>query len=128
MFAGIFILTALGHFSKQSIGYAAAQGVPAAALLVPLSGAIALAGGLSVAVGWHARIGAALLALFLAPVTIAMHKFWTMSDPTAAGLHEAMFLKNLSMLGSALLIYHFGAGPLSLDARHVLARARADTT
>jgi len=29
----------------------------------------------------------------------------------------AMFMKNLSMLGGALLITQFGAGPLSLDAR-----------
>jgi len=29
----------------------------------------------------------------------------------------AMFLKNVTMLGGALLISQFGAGPLSLDAR-----------
>jgi len=28
-----------------------------------------------------------------------------------------MFMKNISMLGGALLISQFGAGPLSLDAR-----------
>jgi len=28
-----------------------------------------------------------------------------------------MFMKNISMLGAALLIAHFGAGPLSLDER-----------
>jgi putative oxidoreductase len=28
-----------------------------------------------------------------------------------------MFMKNLSMLGGALLISQFGAGPFSLDAR-----------
>ena len=117
LFAGVFIMAALGHFSEQSIGYAAKQGVPLAGFLVPLSGVIALAGGLSVALGYHARIGAGLLVLFLAPVTIAMHKFWTVSDPMMARMDQAMFLKNLSMLGGALLIYHFGAGPLSLDAR-----------
>ncbi len=117
LFAGIFISAALGHFSAQSVGYAAGQGVPLAGLLVPLSGAIALAGGLSVALGYHARVGAALLVLFLAPVTIAMHRFWTVGDPMMARIDQAMLLKNLSMLGGALLIYHFGAGPLSLDAR-----------
>jgi putative oxidoreductase len=30
----------------------------------------------------------------------------------------AMFLKNVSMLGGALLLAYFGAGPFSLDARH----------
>jgi uncharacterized membrane protein YphA (DoxX/SURF4 family) len=28
-----------------------------------------------------------------------------------------MFMKNISMLGGALLISRFGAGPFSLDAR-----------
>jgi putative oxidoreductase len=28
-----------------------------------------------------------------------------------------MFMKNVSMLGGALLITQFGSGPLSLDAR-----------
>jgi putative oxidoreductase len=32
-------------------------------------------------------------------------------------VQQAMFLKNLSLLGGALLIAYFGAGPLSLDAR-----------
>lgn len=27
------------------------------------------------------------------------------------------FMKNLSMLGGALLLAHFGGGPISLDAR-----------
>jgi putative oxidoreductase len=31
-----------------------------------------------------------------------------------------MFLKNVSMLGGALLIAYFGAGPLSLDAKRKL--------
>jgi len=28
-----------------------------------------------------------------------------------------MFMKNVSLLGAALLITHFGAGPISLDTR-----------
>ncbi len=32
----------------------------------------------------------------------------------------AMFLKNMSMIGAALLISQFGAGPWSLDARRFL--------
>ena len=31
-------------------------------------------------------------------------------------IEQAMFMKNLTMLGGALLISYFGAGPLSLDA------------
>ena len=117
LYSGIFLMTALGHFSAQYIGYAAQQGVPAASLLVPLSGVIATAGGLSIALGYKAKVGAWLLVLFLVPVTFTMHNFWAVTDPMMRGLQLAMFMKNLSMLGAALLIAHFGAGPLSLDAR-----------
>jgi putative oxidoreductase len=32
-------------------------------------------------------------------------------------MQQIMFMKNLSMLGAALLITHFGSGPCSLDER-----------
>jgi putative oxidoreductase len=117
LYSAIFLFAGLGHFSKPMIGMAAAQGVPLASLAVPLSGVIALLGGLSVLLGYRARLGAALLVLFLVPVTFAMHRFWATADPMMAQLHLVMFLKNLGLLGGALLIAHFGAGPVSLDGR-----------
>jgi len=113
----IFLMAGAGHFSRQSIGYAASQGVPLAPILVPLSGVVALAGGLSILLGYRAKLGAWLIALFLIPVTLMMHKFWAVTDPMMAQMQMAMFMKNLSMLGGALLITQFGTGPLSLDAR-----------
>ena len=117
LLAAIFLAAPISHFSPQVIGYAAQQGVPAAGLLVPASGLLALAGALSIALGYRARIGAWLLVAFLVPVTITMHNFWAVSDPMMHQMQLAMFMKNVSMLGGALLIAHFGAGPLSLDAR-----------
>ena len=118
LFALIFIASGFGHFSADTIGYAQHAGVPLASIAVPLSGVIALAGGLSVLLGYHARIGAWLLVLFLVPVTIMMHAFWAVPDPMMAKMQQAMFMKNISMLGGALLLTYFGAGPVSLDARH----------
>jgi putative oxidoreductase len=117
LFVLIFLLTAPNHFSKQAIAYAASQGVPLASVAVPLSGILALAGGLGVLLGYRARIGAWLIALFLVPVTLMMHKFWALHDPMMAQMQMIMFMKNVSILGGALLISQFGAGPLSLDAR-----------
>lgn len=117
LYSGIFIMASLGHFSKGTIGYAAAQGVPLASIAVPLSGVLALLGGLSVALGYKAKWGAWLLVLFLLPVTLMMHNFWAVGDPMMARIQKVMFVKNISLLGGALLIAHFGAGPLSLDAR-----------
>src|SRR5580704_10351698 len=111
----IFIFAALGHFSQQTIGYAASQGVPMANVLVPLSGVMALLGGLSILLGYKARWGAVLLILFLVPVTIVMHNFWAVSDPMAQQMQMAHFMKNVALLGTALMIVYFGSGPLSLD-------------
>jgi putative oxidoreductase len=89
-----------------------------ASLLVPASGVLALLGGLSVLIGWKARFGALLLMLFLIPVTLMMHRFWGLDDPQAAMLQRIMFMKNVSMLGGALILAYFGAGPISIDARN----------
>ena len=117
LFAAIFLIAAPNNFSHQTIAYAAAQGVPLASLAVPLSGILALAGGLSILLGYRARLGAWLLVLFLVGVTPTMHNFWAVKDPMMAQMQMIMFLKNLSMLGGALLISQLGAGPWSLDAR-----------
>ena len=117
LYSAIFIMGSPGHFTQQYVGYAAQQGVPAARVLVPLSGLIALAGGLSVLLGYRAKVGAWLLVVFLVPITLAIHNFWAVHDPMAAQIQQVMFMKNLSMLGAALLISYFGAGPLSFDAR-----------
>jgi len=116
LFGLIFIMSSFGHFSSSTIGYAAQHGVPAAHFLVPLAGVMALLGGLSVLFGFKARFGALLLILFLVPVTFTMHNFWAVSDPAARQMQMINFLKNLSMLGGALLISYFGAGPVSVDA------------
>lgn len=116
-FAFIFIFAALGHFSEETIAYAAAQGVPLASLAVPASGLLSLAGGLSILLGYRARLGGWLIVLFLVPVTVMLHKFWGIDDPGVARLEQVMFLKNLSLVGGALLITRFGAGRFSLDSR-----------
>lgn len=120
-YALIFVMAPSAHFSPGTIGYAAQHGVPLPGVLVPLSGIIALLGGLSVLLGYRARIGAWLLVLFLVPVTLTMHNFWSVKDPMMAQLQASIFFKNVSMLGGALLIAYFGSGPLSLDARDTRA-------
>jgi putative oxidoreductase len=115
LFVAIFLISSLGDFAPGTIAYAARQGVPWAHVLVPLAGVLALIGGLSILFGVRARIGALLLVLFVVPVTLTMHRYWAVADPMTARLQQIMFLKNASMLGAALLIMYFGAGPFSFD-------------
>lgn len=114
-YAAIFIKAGPGHFTAQTIAFAARKGVLLAGVSVPLSGIVAILGGLSIAAGYRAKWGGWLLVLFLVPVTLAIHNFWAIADPAAAHLQEIMFMKNLSLLGAALLITHFGSGPWSCD-------------
>jgi len=118
LFSAIFIMSALaGHFSSKTIAFAGSQGVPMPYLFVPLFGLIALAGGLSILLGYKAKWGAWLIVIFLIPVTFLMHRFWQYQDAFAGKMQMALFMKNLSMLGAAFLITQFGSGPLSLDNR-----------
>ena len=76
LFVLIFIVAEPRHFSSEGIQHAAEMGLPLANILVPISGVIAILGGLSVALGYKARWGAWLLVVFLVPVTLMMHAFW----------------------------------------------------
>lgn len=107
-FSIIFILASFGHFTPVAAEYAASHGVPMPNILVPISGVMALVGGLSILTGFKARFGAWLIVLFLIPVTLMMHNFWAVEDSISASLQQTMFFKNLAMLGGALIITQFG--------------------
>ena len=114
----LFLRAALGKITGFTAvaGMMAKKGVPFAEVF--LAGAIVLevAGGLMVLLGWHARLGALLLAVFLVPATLMFHNFWAV-DP--AQMREAVnqanhFYKNVSILGGLVFIIGMGPGPLSL--------------
>lgn len=115
LFALIFILSSINHFNGQDLGYAVRAHLPMAKLLVPLAGVLILIGGISVLLGFKAKMGAWLIVIFLVLVTPVMHNFWAVKDPVMHGMQMANFMRNLSLLGAALLIAYFGAGPWSID-------------
>lgn len=116
MFSGIFLLGGLNHFLdyQAMVDYALSNGVPAAEVLVPLTGGMILLGGLSLLLGLYARLGAWLLVLFLIPTAFLMHHFWDITDPQMSGVQMAHFMKNISMAGAALLFTRLGSGTGSL--------------
>jgi putative oxidoreductase len=116
LFSVIFVLAAPRHFTAEAISHAADLGVPWPRLAVPLSGAIALAGGLGVLLGYQTRLSALALIVFLVPVTLGMHAFWRIADPVQRHVQLAMFVKNVALIGGALAIAVAGAGGYSLDA------------
>lgn len=116
LFCIIFLYSAPGDFSHGTVAYAANAGVPLASIAVPVAGILAILGSLSILLGYKAKIGAWLIVLFLVPVTLTMHKFWAVPDPMMHTMQQVNFLKNTAMLGGALMIAYFGAGPLSIDS------------
>ncbi len=116
LYSFVFLFFCISHFNGQDLAYATVAHVPAPRVLVPLAGVLILLGGLSVLLGYKAKLGAWLIVIFLVPVTLAMHQFWAASN---AAMHAAQlqnFLRNAALLGAALLITQFGAGPWSLDS------------
>jgi putative oxidoreductase len=116
-YTAVFIMSGPGHFTAGTIGYAASKGVPLASLAVPLSGVISMVGGLCILLGYKAKWGAWLIVLFLVPVTLMIHNFWTYADPAQAQMQQIHFMKNIGLLGGAFLIAFFGSGPLSLGEK-----------
>lgn len=107
LFGALFVASGIGHFAKLEAmtGYAKYKKVPAAKLGVIVSGLMILIGGLYVALGIYADLGALLIALFLIPTSFLMHAFWKETDATAKQNETIGFFKNLSMAGAALIIF-----------------------
>ena len=74
-----------------------------------------LVGGLSLLLGYKARLGALLLFLFLIPVTLTFHNWWTYADPKEQQVNMLFFMHNLTLMGALVLVMTFGPGPLSID-------------
>ncbi len=107
LFALIFINSGIAHLTKLEAmtGYAKYKKVPAAKLGVIVSGLMILVGGLYIALGIYADLGALLIAAFLIPTSFLMHAFWKETDATAKQNETIAFFKNFSMAGAALIIF-----------------------
>ncbi|CAB4843279.1 unannotated protein [freshwater metagenome] len=107
LFAMIFINSGIAHFAKLEAmaGYATYKKLPAAKLSVVVSGLMILVGGLYIAFGVYADLGALLIAIFLIPTAFLMHAFWKEADATSKQNEMNNFFKNLSLAGAALIIF-----------------------
>ncbi|HUE73732.1 MAG TPA: DoxX family protein [Pirellulaceae bacterium] len=120
MLCAIFLMAAvmnkIPQFS-QVVEAMRGEGIPMPE--VALAGAIVflLAGGVSVVLGYKARLGALLLLVFLALATYYFHDFWNVSPENAKELQNEMahFMKNAAMAGAMLFIIANGSGAGSLD-------------
>ena len=129
MLCTIFFMSAVGnkipHFQAVA-EVMAGKGIPAPQLM--LAGAIVflIAGSISVVVGFRARIGAALLLVFLVLATYYFHDFWDVADSAARQDQMIHFMKNLGLMGAMVLIIANGSGPMSLETGRPSGRIPAE--
>ncbi|MDQ6917609.1 MAG: DoxX family protein [Pseudomonadota bacterium] len=112
----IFVLSGFQKLMGFSglVGSIAGKGLPMAEVLAVLTIAIELGGGLLLVIGLEARWAALVLFLFIIPVTLVYHNFWTM-DGAQYAMNKIQFMKNLSIMGGMLLAAAFGPGRYSVD-------------
>lgn len=109
LFVLIFVFSgATVHLLKarQGIEYARSYGVPLAQIGVPLTGVMAVVGGVFVALGLWGDLGALLIAAFLVLITPLMHAFWREQDPMQKQSQMFNFMKNTALLGGALALFY----------------------
>lgn len=97
-----------------TVGYMTNAGVPMVQLLLVLTIIIELGGGLLLAVGWKARWAALAFAIWIVPVSLVFHAFWS-AAPEQAQMQTIQFMKNVSIFGGMLMVFAFGPGALALD-------------
>ena len=97
-------------------GYMQSKGMPLAGFLLLMSIIFRLLGGISILLGYKAKIGAWLLIIFLVPATFVFHNFWAI-EGMEGQLQFISFLKNFSIMGGLILVAVLGSGRLSLDNR-----------
>ncbi len=93
------------------VAWTASFNVPMPEVAVALAILIELGGGLMILAGWHTRLAAKALVLFLVVVTAIFH------SNIADQMQLTMALKNLSILGGVLILIAHGPGAYSFDAK-----------
>lgn len=118
LLAAIFLVSGFAKLVdvEGTAGYMTAVGIPAAHTLTVVAGVAEILGALAIAIGLLARIGALGLILYLIPTTLIFHGFWAY-EGSEQKLQLVNFMKNLGIVGGLMLVFAYGAGRYSVDAK-----------
>ena len=116
LLAYVFVLNGYGKIAgfAGTAKYMASKGMPLIEPLLVGTILIELVGGLMLAVGWKARWAAWAFFLWLIPVTIVFHAYWSV-PPEQVMAQTIQLQKNLAIMGGMLYVALMGPGRLSLD-------------
>ncbi len=117
IFGGFFLyngITLLARLSDMSLAIQQ-KGLPLPMAFAVISGLLILIGGLGIIIGKFPKIALFFILLFLVPVTLIMHNFWSYSGAERM-MQLGYFLSNLSLIGASLLAFGIPSPwPLSFD-------------
>ena len=107
IFGGYFLYNGINHLVHREMmsQYAGSKGVASPEAAVTTSGAMLVAGGLSVLTGLKPRQGLASIIGFLIPVSLQMHRFWDEQNPEKRMAEMINFSKNMALVGAALMMF-----------------------
>ncbi|MFY9457749.1 MAG: DoxX family membrane protein [Candidatus Spechtbacterales bacterium] len=105
LFGGFFVMSGINHFMKVGMmaQYTASKNVPSPKFAVMVTGLLLILGGLGILLGVYVELAVLALALFFVPVSFKMHNFWAVQDPQQKMAEMVNFLKNMALLGAALM-------------------------
>lgn len=107
LFVYLLIGSGVGHLTQTAAmaGYAESRGVSNAKLMVQISGAALVVGGLSILLGIWGDIGALGIAILLIITAVVMHAFWKETDAMTKQTEMVAFNKDIALAGGALVIF-----------------------
>jgi putative oxidoreductase len=110
LFGGYFVFTGAGfHIPKTRMAeeYARSMRFPVPQVAGWPTGVWMVAGGLSIALGIWADIGALMIAAFAVPAAAWFHRFWEVEDPMQRQFQQGYFGRNVIIVGACLVMFAF---------------------
>ncbi len=110
LMAAIFLIAGVRKLLTYgaTLGYFAKLGIPLPDVVLPLTIALEVGGGLLLIVGWRVQWVAGALAVFTLATAFTAHAFWASDAAQYAGQLNN-FLKNVAMIGGFLMVILYAA-------------------
>jgi len=117
LFSIVFLVFGMAHFADTQAmleSGAVPSFLPMQTLVIYVTGIVIVLGGLGVLLGYRTKQAAMALAVMMLGTAFLT---WLPQVADGGVVEMGNFMKDMALAGGALLISHFGAGPVSMDAK-----------
>jgi len=101
---------------QANVQYMSTRHLPIIPVLLAAATVIEIGGSICLITGYRAREAAFIMFLYMIPLTLLFHNYWSFSG-MLAGTQETHFRKNLAIMGGLLLLAYAGPGRWSLGRK-----------